>query len=211
MFTYQYNQPDEYRFSLDSIYFARFIAEKLQSRQNLESLRVLDLCAGCGVIGIELSWHVRELRHFDFIEIQDIYADYFYQNVALVNRPELELRWHNLNYDVLLDKTWEHKFDLIISNPPYFLPHQSMLSPSEFKNRCRFFLDSSYENFLRAIINSLASGGEAYFLQRPLQQHGCDLLADSYGLLQEMGAVMQKVSHIRGTDIVLLQKSAYQE
>ncbi|MGL6035003.1 MAG: hypothetical protein ACRC0N_08060, partial [Acinetobacter johnsonii] len=58
-YTYNYKQPDEYRFSLDSIHLARFVASQLASHSELGSLRVLDLCAGCGVIGIELSWHLR--------------------------------------------------------------------------------------------------------------------------------------------------------
>lgn len=103
-FTYNYQQPDEYHFSLDSIYLARFVATQLKSHTDLDSLRILDLCAGCGVIGIELSWHLRAIRQIDFIEIQDIYTDYFYQNVAIVNRPELQFRWHLLNYDALHEK-----------------------------------------------------------------------------------------------------------
>jgi tRNA1Val (adenine37-N6)-methyltransferase len=141
MFTYSYSQPDEYHFSLDSIHLAEFVAEDLRSQPNLSSLRVLDLCAGCGVIGFELSWYVRELRQIDFIEVQEIYTPYFQKNVETVNRPELHTEWHVMNYDVLLEKQWESKFDIIISNPPYFQAGHGMLSPSAFKNRCRFYYD----------------------------------------------------------------------
>lgn len=103
-FTYNYKQPDEYHFSLDSIHLAKFVAKQLKPYRDLGSLRVLDLCAGCGVIGIELSWHLQAIRQIDFIEIQDIYTEYFYQNISNVNRPELQLRWHLLNYDELHEK-----------------------------------------------------------------------------------------------------------
>jgi tRNA1Val (adenine37-N6)-methyltransferase len=206
MFTYNYKQPEAYHFSLDSIHFAEFIAEHLQSRMNLGAMRVLDLCAGCGVIGLELSWYCRELRQFDFIEIQEIYAPYFQENVALVNRPELELRWHLLNYDVLLEKHWENTYDLILSNPPYFHAGHGMLSPSTFKNRCRFFLDSTFANFILALANTLAPRGEAYFLLRPLKQHGYDVFAEIKTLLQDKDISVKKIAAIRGTDIVLLQK-----
>lgn len=202
MFTYQYQQPDEYRFSLDSIQLAEFVSKQLQSHTNLRSMRVLDLCAGCGVIGLQLSWHLRELNQIAFVEIQDIYSSYFHQNVTIVNRPELTLRWHLLNYDALLDTSWENKYDLIISNPPYFLPEHGMLSPSEFKNRCRFYLDSSFKNFILAIANSLSHNGKAYFLLRPLQQHGYDMLSTIHVLLKHTSITIEKVGTIRGTDVI---------
>jgi tRNA1Val (adenine37-N6)-methyltransferase len=206
MYTYHYAQPEAYHFSLDSIHLAEFVADRLQSRQDVESLRVLDLCAGCGVIGLELSWYCRALRQFDFMEVQDIYTPYFQQNIMTVNRPELQLRWHLLNYDVLLETHWEARFDLIVSNPPYFQSGHGMYSPSEFKNRCRFFLDSTFEKYIFALSNSLAVGGEAYFLLRPLLQHGVDLFAEMKTLLNETAISAKKISQIRGTDIVLLKK-----
>lgn len=207
MFTYRYSQPEEYHFSLDSIHLAEFLAQHLQTRKDLSTLRVLDLCAGCGVIGIELSWYLRELTRLDFIEIQDVYTPHFQQNVATVNRPELQLNWHLLNYDCLLEEIWKNSFDLIVSNPPYFRPEQGILSPSEFKNRCRFFLDSTFHNFIRALENGLAPNGEAYFLLRPLQHHGCDLLSDIKEIVKDTNCTAEVITHIRGNIVILLKKT----
>lgn len=206
-FTYHYKQPEEYHFSLDSIELARFVAKELESQTDLDSLRVLDLCAGCGVIGIELSWHLEAIRSIDFIEVQDIYTEYFHQNIANVNRPELQCRWHLFNYDELHEKKWEGTFDLIVSNPPYFLAGHGMLSPSQFKNRCRFYLDSSFQSYIRALENSLATNGKAYFLLRPLKHHGIDLFSDIEKILENTSISVKNISHNRGSDIILLQKT----
>ncbi|WP_367274360.1 methyltransferase [uncultured Legionella sp.] len=205
-FTYNYKQPDEYHFSLDSIHLARFVATQLESHTDLDSLRVLDLCAGCGVIGIELSWHLRAIRQIKFVEIQDIYTEYFYQNITNVNRPELQCHWHLLNYNELHGSKWGGKFDLIVSNPPYFLEGHGMLSPSAFKNRCRFYLDSSFQDFILALENSLANKGKAYFLLRPLNHHGFDLFFDIQQILQNTSVTAKKITHIRGSDVILLEK-----
>lgn len=205
-FTFNYKQPDEYRFSLDSIYLARFVAAEFQDHSALESLRVLDLCAGCGVVGIELSWHLNALRHIDFVEVQDIYTEYFYQNMANINRPELNLGWHLLNYDELHKERWEETYDLIVSNPPYFHPGHGMLSPSQFKNRCRFYLDSSFPNYIQALANALKPNGRAYFLLRPLNHHGVDQFSEVRNILQDTSVTVKLSSTIRGTDVVLLEK-----
>jgi tRNA1Val (adenine37-N6)-methyltransferase len=205
-FTYNYRQPDEYHFSLDSVQLEKLVANEFKSHTNLHSLRVLDLCAGCGVIGFELSWHLQALQYIDFIEVQDIYTEYFFQNLAHINRPELQCNWHLLNYDALHDKNWEGQYDLIVSNPPYFHPNHGVLSPSQFKNRCRFYLDSSFGNYILALANSLAKKGQAYFLLRPLKHHNLDLLSKAQEILDGTPLTMQKISDIRGTDVVLLKK-----
>lgn len=206
MFSYHYKQPSEYRFSLDSIYFAEFLAQQLQYRKNLDDIHLLDLCAGCGVLGIELSWFLKKIKTIDFLEIQDVYTDYFYQNVEIVNRPELQLTWYLMNYAELLNPSWKNKYHLIVSNPPYFQAGHGMYSPSSFKNRCRFFLDDSFENFIYAIANALAPGGEAYFLQRSLHQHGNDFFSYTKTLLKEMPMEIKKITTIRTTDVIQLVK-----
>lgn len=205
MFTYQYAQPDFYHYSLDSTELARFTATQLNQRTDLSELKTLDLCAGCGVVGFELSWHLPALRKIDFVEVQEIYTPYFQQNVQIVNRKELELNWHVINYDELHAEKWQNKYDLIISNPPYFYPNHSVLSPSPEKNRCRFFIDSNFENYILAIANSLTQNGEAYILLRSLKAHGIDVFTNLNQYLTKTNITATNLTTIRGTNIILLK------
>jgi tRNA1(Val) A37 N6-methylase TrmN6 len=206
MFTYQYLQPTEYHFSLDSIHLAELVAEKIKGRDDLASLRILDLCAGCGVIGIELSWYCPELRYIDFVEVQEVYTTYFKENVALVDRSELQLNWHLLNYDELHNAHWKNKFDVIVSNPPYFMAGHGILSPSKFKNRCRFYLDSSFDNYIKALVNTLNVSGKAYFLLRSLKEHDYNVFSRIQDMIKDLPASIEIISQIRGTDVFLLKK-----
>lgn len=205
-FTYHYKQPHEYQFCLDSIEFAECIAKKYENDSFGEDYKVLDLCAGCGVIGIELSWHLNALRHITFVEVQEIYTSYFKQNSEQVLRNDLILDWQLANYEILMTDEWKNQFNLIVSNPPYFFENHGMLSPSHFKNRCRFYLDSTFENYILAIANTLAVNGHAYFIMRPLDNHGINLLAHINSILYATNIKTEIIGKVRKSDVYKLIK-----
>ena len=79
--TFEYSQPEEYRFSHDSVFLARKVYELFKDK-DLSSLQGLDLCAGCGVIGLDFLYHCwhetgQTVKSFDFIEVQAVYKDHF--------------------------------------------------------------------------------------------------------------------------------------
>jgi len=204
MFTYHYSQPADYHFSLDSIAFAEFIAAELTSYPNLSALKLLDLCAGCGVIGMELSYYLPQLQNLHFVEIQEDYLPHFKKNVAIINRPEVSYTLHHMNYEHLTHSEWSNYFDIIVSNPPYFPAHVGTYSPSTFKNRCRFFLDSTFTQFILAMKNALAPKGRAYFLLRNLQQHKIDLFKEVKKNLADSNVHARLIGGVRGTQVVQL-------
>jgi tRNA1Val (adenine37-N6)-methyltransferase len=180
---------------------AKYVATQIQDHKNLESFRVMDLCAGCGVIGFELAWHLRSLKMFEFVEVQDIYRFHFEENKKIVNRPDIQWNFHLLNYASLQTEEWKQSVDLVLCNPPYFRLGQGKLSPSEFKNRGRFYIDSDFKNLLESTLWILKPGAEAYLLLRPLQDHAWDMRSE---LNNQVGgrASMDLVADIRGTDLI---------
>jgi tRNA1(Val) A37 N6-methylase TrmN6 len=204
-FTYEYSQPSEYRFSLDSVLMAETVAGLIRVRSDLSGIRVMDLCSGCGVVGFELSWHLRELRKMDFVEVQEVYQSHFMENVKTVDRAEMEFRFHLLNYEQLRTPAWREQVDLVVCNPPYFRVGQGKLSPSEFKNRCRFYIDSDFQNLVDSLLWVLKPRASAYVLLRPLQDHAWDMMQELENRIAERARAV-KVADIRGTDLIQLER-----
>jgi tRNA1(Val) A37 N6-methylase TrmN6 len=207
-YTFNYSQPEEYRFSHDSVFLARKVFELSQGKDT-SAWQGLDLCSGCGVIGLDFIFHcMKELgtapKHFDFMEVQEIYRSHFATNVATLNAPTA-CEFVNENYTRLQSAEFNNKYDLIVCNPPYFRVGHGKLSPSDFKNRCRFFMDSDFANLILGIESALKPGGRAYVLLRDSQEHGWSPLAEARKILGKETQI-QELGDIRGTGLVGIQK-----
>lgn len=205
VFTLAYQQPEEYRFCQDSVLLAEFVAEQLATLKLPSSFKALDLCAGCGVVGLELSYLRPEIRHFDFIEVQPLFKNYFDANLSLLGNREC-FRFFSANYESLKDESWRAEneagpYDLIVANPPYFFENEGSGARKSVRNRCRFFIDSSFEALLDSIVSSLKPKGQAFVLVKSGEKHGRNL--DRIVGLHLMGrATAQRVARIRGTDVL---------
>lgn len=208
-FTFNYSQPEEYRFSHDSIFLARRVFERFATR-DLSSWRGLDLCAGCGVVGLDFLYHcATELRtqpaFFDFLELQEVYQEYFQKNSMQIPKLKSQLQFLLKNYSELLNASFANRYDLILSNPPFFHPGQGKMSPSTFKNRCRFFLDSDFPSLLKGIENTLKPQGEAFVLFREQTEHGWDVLEEARKILSDQIAI-HALEDVRGTQLFHIVK-----
>ncbi len=206
-YTFHYSQPSEYRLSHDSVFLARQSFEQLTAA-NLENKRALDICAGSGIIGMDFLFHRRQAGQtlpaiFDFIEIQDVYREHFLENQKRLGPLPTQLNFLNQNYNDLQLPEFADAYDLILSGPPYFLTWQGKLSPSEFKNRCRFFIDSDLQNFFLGISHSLKKTGSAYILLRDLPEHKWDVLAEARRICANR-LQLDILGDIRGTHFVRL-------
>lgn len=210
-YTFNYSQPEEYRFSHDSVFMARKVFEHL-ANEDLTQMRGLDLCSGCGIVGLDFLFHYHHeqrkmLRSFDFLEVQEIYRPHFERNIQNLSHLNISLEFKNANYSELKTPSFENRYDLILCNPPYFQLGQGKLSPSEFKNRCRFFIDSDFQNLILGIANSLAPQGRAFLLLRSLEDHGFNYFKEAQRLLSNK-ALIAPLDNIRGTDLVRITRYA---
>ena len=207
--TMRYDQPEDYHFSHDSIFLARKVFELVQGN-NLQISSVLDLCSGCGIVGIDFIFHLKKAqftlpRHVDFLEVQEIYKPYFEKNVVRLDST-VKCSFINENYKnfLALEKV-HHKYDLIISNPPYFREGHGTLSKSEFKNRCRFFIDANYKEFILSLDYLMANTGKAFILVKSLDRHGIDVEKEMQQFTKNL--TFKKLGHIRATDLFEINKT----
>lgn len=158
--TADYFQPDFYRFSEDSIQLVKFVA----NQNNFQTKRVLDLCSGCGVVGIEFAKIYKgSIGQIDFCEYQPDFFYYLKKNIDIFLGDNVKGTIHQCSY-TNMDAG---QYDLIVCNPPYFRSCENKLSQkSEQKNRCRFFVDSHPVELIESIHRLLAAKGCAYLLFR---------------------------------------------
>lgn len=205
-FTYLYSQPSEYRYSLDSIEFMWRLGMILNKETSTEQLRVLDLCAGCGVLGFELNFWLREkISSLTFVEVQKEYTEHLQNNRQITQTQEKDVNIKNINFRELPRlESFRQAFDLIVCNPPYFREQTASLGKSSFRNRCHFLIEGTFAELSEAIFYSLAPGGEAYLLLKDLTAQGVDQLAELR--LHANGFFAAEVMGIvRGTPVVRIR------
>ena len=151
----EYDQPDFYRFNEDSIRLVRWILEK-----NLKPENILDLGAGSGVIGIELARSLKP-KGLTLLEVQKE----FLSSLEINCRRFL----HDItNYSIHIDSFFYFspscKFDLIVSNPPYYLPGRGEIAHNLNRAVARSFLIDSWSVLLNKILVSLSEQGRAFIV-----------------------------------------------
>lgn len=107
---YIIQKTDGYRFGADAVALAHFAEEKVTRRD-----RVLDLCSGCGIIGIMLA--ISSGAQVDCVEIDG--------EIAGMSRRSMQL--NGLNNIVVTDADARQlggeinaKYDAVVCNPPYY-------------------------------------------------------------------------------------------
>jgi len=139
-----------YRFSMDSVILARFARTRPGDR-------VVDLCAGCGVISLIMALDGKAAT-LDAVEIQKDLADMARRNVG-INGMEHLIRVHCA--DVLHSSALfpPRIFGLVISNPPFRRLDAGTINPHPQKALARHEISGSLESVLDAAGYLLQHGG----------------------------------------------------
>ena len=141
-----YFQPDFYRFGEDSLFLVHSFFRDYSSQKET----LIDIGTGCGVIAIEIASKAPELD-IDCLEFQNEFKPFFEKNLTLY---PLEKEPRYISKTLGEYASSKANYDWIVSNPPYFDPKNSRLSPDQKRSMARAFIKESMEDWAKGL-NSL--------------------------------------------------------
>lgn len=152
----EYQQPLFYHFNEDSIRLVDWVIKQKHAAQS-----ILDIGAGCGVIAIEyLLKKKSEVLELTFIEEQNQFLEHIHKNMnTFLPKQKYKIENSKLDYN-----RSEKKYDLVLSNPPYFREGEGRVSQSKEKQKCRTFQDENLIEWFKKSLSYLSKEGSFYFL-----------------------------------------------
>ena len=137
---------------------SNLVSEILKNHSNENKLRVLELGSGNGIISIMLAEN-RKNWFVIGIEIQDRLVNLANANKKKLNLSNVQFLEADLNRFVSLEK-----FDLIVSNPPYYPLTGGRISPVLERAISRHEIKTNMKKILECININLAEKGYAYII-----------------------------------------------
>lgn len=157
-----YHQPSFYHFNEDSILLVKTVLEDYQLGSNEN---ILDLCAGCGVVGIEyLNNHPEPdtIETLTFIESNQKFEESLTVNIeSLVKNKAINI---DVTFKDLSQCHLSKKMDVILSNPPFYSIDSHRISENVDRRKCRSFEPGFMEGFLKFLRDNLSPRGHAFFI-----------------------------------------------
>jgi tRNA1Val (adenine37-N6)-methyltransferase len=119
-----------------------------------QAQRMLDVGCGTGLIAIMLAQRA-PLAQVDAVEVEEMACRQALQN-AIDSGWKSRLRFVHGDFNALAQCSTT-RYDLIVSNPPYF--KRSLLSPNEKRNAARHANELMHEDLIRGSASLLAERG----------------------------------------------------
>lgn len=156
-----YSQPSFYHFSEDSIFLASYLTQWLVTQKFKGN--AIDLCSGCGVIGVELFRQYDDLTLFDFVEKQDEFYNHWKVNteVFLPQSKRDKCTYISTSFQQL-----DKHYDLVLSNPPYFIKERSREASDKSREQCRAMSEADFKIFYLSLKDVLNSNAHGFILSR---------------------------------------------
>lgn len=166
----QLMQGSAFRYGVDAILLAAFAAGETGGRgmkgepkhSSKSDIRICDMGCGNGIVSLVLS-HKIPNSIITGVELQTEEATRAAENVKL---NHLSGRIRIVESDILnLEVGW--KFDVVVTNPPYFRRGGAIPSTSTGKYIARHETTADAEAFIRIASELLTTGGELFMVHRP--------------------------------------------
>jgi tRNA1(Val) A37 N6-methylase TrmN6 len=163
----KYSQPDFYHFSRLSIALSKFAAQSFLKSSSRNHIRVLDMCAGSGVIGIEFVKSLSEkitIQELVFCEKNQLFKRSIEQNCQHIENSLCQTKVI-INAGEELVSQFRESFDLVLMNPPFYIVGEGREKQSHDARACHQF-ETEYElsNLLLSVVQMLNINGVAYLV-----------------------------------------------
>lgn len=137
--------------------------------------RVLDIGTGSGVIALMLAQRTADDVHIDGVEIAAADAAQARENVAASPWPSRVL----IHQTSIQEFNPQRKYDLVVTNPPFF--HRSLLPPSPGRATARHTHGLDHDELLAQMARLLAPGGRFAVVLPTIEGGAFTALATSRG------------------------------
>lgn len=145
-----YSQPDFYRFNSDSIELVKWVASK-----NLNVRKLLDLGSGCGVLALEYH-QLQPVQLMALVEVQEEFLGHLKKNSEGTPAAIYHMSFSEFHPT--------EAFDLILCNPPYYLPGAGEPSLDPCRHIARSFVRDNWAQLLKCVERSLSPKGQCFMV-----------------------------------------------
>ncbi|MCB9063436.1 MAG: methyltransferase [Halobacteriovoraceae bacterium] len=123
---------------------------------------VLDFCCGNGIIGIEMarSYKGNSIESITFLEKQTEFSEHLNLNLKFLDSS---IRV-NVVFNDFKDFLTNEKFDLILSNPPFFREGHGRACDNLKKHLCRHQVNFTDDDLISFVRSHLSHTGVGYLI-----------------------------------------------
>ena len=150
-----YSQPDFYRFNQDSLHLVSWVIKQVSEAES-----ILDLGAGSGIIGMELAREFKP-KQLTLVEVQREYEEHLQKNAHAYVPSETKTK---IVIESFAEFSTTEKFDLIVCNPPYYLPGRGEVSPDPKRAIARSFILDGWDVLLKKVSKVMTAQGKCFIV-----------------------------------------------
>jgi tRNA1(Val) A37 N6-methylase TrmN6 len=160
-------KQNRFRFGTDSVLLAAYVAALYGAARN-RRLLAADLGAGCGAVSVLLSARLPNARIIGMEADPESYGT-FERNIAL-NHLQGQIFARLIDLRLLTEQPWPfldlqpHSLDLVVGNPPYLRPEQSL--PAGRQRQAREETELPLDGFLAAAASLLKPRGRLVVIHK---------------------------------------------
>lgn len=158
-----YQAPEEFCYGVDAVLLADFAANGAKRKKNC---RIMDLGTGTGIVPLILS-HKTDAVYIGALELQDNSFALVQKNISANHLEDRVFGFHGDVSSFEVKESMKESFDIVTTNPPYFIGGGGIESRNQAKAIARHEISAGLDDFVRLASKLLKDRGDFYMVHRP--------------------------------------------